>query len=354
MNLVNLNIQSLKPDTMKKYLVFCLMAFFVPGLSAQQPITLNFDTHALKNESKNEMKLCKYADPGNGGENVIWNFSALEELNNFTGNITSSYHSVNNTTFPDANTDLEEFNNHFYFRVEDNRIEQLGYTTNNNSDVVILDKPFVKMQYPFTYGNEISGKFSGIETVNNTTGSINGFYKIAADGYGTLILPGNFMVENTLRIKTSKIYEREINSNSQKLEIITYRWYTKSYRYPLLVLTQIKSGVNTSTQAAFNNDVSLPLDFNTRGANSSNVFEVFPNPADKYFTIQFNLDEETTVNFDVFDLSGKKLLNVCNSDMISGWHSIRINLPETGLTKGSYLLKATIGNTVQTQEIIIL
>ena len=128
---------------MKKLYSLFILAFFITAGFAQKPISLNYETHAIKSEANNSMQLCKYVDPGTGGEHISWDFSNLEATNDFTGFVQSAYYSVNSALFPLANTELQEFTNQFYFKITENSIEQYGYSSKDNSVIIKFDKPFV-------------------------------------------------------------------------------------------------------------------------------------------------------------------------------------------------------------------
>ncbi|MCK7537571.1 MAG: hypothetical protein MZV63_44760 [Marinilabiliales bacterium] len=65
----------------------------------------------------------------------------------------------NGLDIPEANTVLEEFGVKFFFKSNGNIMEQYGTVTANT--ITKYDKPFVKMVFPFDYGDVYSGDFSG-------------------------------------------------------------------------------------------------------------------------------------------------------------------------------------------------
>jgi hypothetical protein len=70
----------------------------------------------------------------------------------------SAYTETNSFDIPEANTILEEFETKFYFRASNDKIEQFGSVSKNNT-ITKYDKPFVKMVFPFNYGDTYSGNF---------------------------------------------------------------------------------------------------------------------------------------------------------------------------------------------------
>ncbi|MBN2212958.1 MAG: T9SS type A sorting domain-containing protein [Bacteroidales bacterium] len=342
---------------MKKTTVIFISLLAAIQLQAQNIVILNFETHALKGESDNNMQLCKYVLPGDDGENIIWDFSGIEKTNAFTGFVKSSYHSVNSQIFPQANTELQEFNNRFYFRIADNRIEQVGYASKDNTVVTAFDKPFVKMVYPFTMGDHFEGIYGGLYKTGTQSSVIRGNYLVEADAYGTLILPENFIVANTLRVKTMKNYTYQINGSDHLFEITTYRWYCDWYRYPLLVLTRITSTVNNSTsvinQAAYNNQLSIPATTISKRILGDRLFEVYPNPTNRLLRICYSVKDGGRVSFVLYNLSGAEIKILYDEDMTEGTYHLESDLTDEGLSEGVYLLKADIAGHIQAQQIIL-
>jgi len=67
------------------------------------------------------------------------------------------------------------------------------------------------------------------------------------------------------------------------------------------------------------------------------LLKVFPNPFTKAFTLQFSLDQATTMNINLYSVDGKLLQRVSNNAMMSpGIHQLEIKTGE--LSSGLYLL----------------
>ena len=71
-----------------------------------------------------------------------------------------AFNSPNSSDIPEANTVLEEYETKFYFKTTDALIEHYGTVSKNNT-ITKYDEPFVKMVFPFNYGDSYSGIFSG-------------------------------------------------------------------------------------------------------------------------------------------------------------------------------------------------
>ena len=66
---------------MRKLLLIALTLLISASLYAQT--VLQFQTHGLVADHKNEMKLTKYTEPGAQGKNVVWDFRTLELTRDF-------------------------------------------------------------------------------------------------------------------------------------------------------------------------------------------------------------------------------------------------------------------------------
>jgi hypothetical protein len=313
--------------------------------TSAQPV-LSYNHHALKAGVNNPMSYCDYLEPGPGGNNRTWDFSDLHFNRLFTGYLKNSTMTQTGASFTQSNTELAEFDSRFYFRVDANRVEQYGYSSADGKIQIRYDIPFVKMKFPFCYGNSYSGTFSGTTYCSGTeSGSITGTYSVEADAYGTLILPSNTVYESTLRIRTEKSYSSIINQQSQEVHIITYRWYNESHRYPLLVLTEysVKSGENTTVnhQAAYNNNA---IHFISPVVEESAL--LYPNPTSSYLGLEFTVIAPGTIYFTISDMSGKVLRTFSEDISTGGLHTYDLSDKISGLSPSTYFLSIMNGEEI--------
>ncbi|MCY7409097.1 MAG: T9SS type A sorting domain-containing protein, partial [Chitinophagales bacterium] len=64
---------------------------------------------------------------------------------------------------------------------------------------------------------------------------------------------------------------------------------------------------------------------------------IYPNPANDFATIKFNLQQTSLVNLKIYDLNGKKVQTIINKELEPGNHEELINI--SSLTSGMYLFK---------------
>ncbi len=285
---------------MKKLYIIPILIMFVINLQAQ--FLMKSNTHILRAGDEHYFNITNNVGPGEGGDSKIWDFSKLENKSTLTSYMYSAFTTPNSNDIPEANAILEEYETKFYFKVTDNIIEQYGTVSKNNT-ITKYDKPFVKMVFPFNYGDTYSGDFSGtIEGQNNYNASFSGTYQLDADAYGTLILPGNITHKNVIRIKTTK--EQCYKGNSCNCKTVSYKWYIPNVRYPVLTIIQSQTAKQTKTiRTAY-----YPKVKNTIENNSNNELlfaenikaNIYPNPFLREFKLDYTLNKNSNVIIEIY------------------------------------------------------
>lgn len=331
---------------------FLASILFLSAIANAQ-VTLTYETHALAADNLNNMKLTEWVEPGMGGENQAWDFSNLVASKDFQGSIVYSYETPKGNMFPDANVELNEFGNSFYFKLTDNVLEQYGLVNSSGKLVINYDRPFVKMKYPFAYGDFFSGSYGGSYAFASVNANIEGVYSVEADGYGSLKLPGNKFVENTLRVKTIREYDRNYGTRTTHMKVTTYRWYANDIRFPLLVLTTMESTTNgkkhTSYQAAYRENISTDV---VKPALAGNSLNVYPNPFKTTFNLSYKVEKEGRVLIEIFDNAGRLVHTVTDETKAADTYSVELSNGELGLAKGLYIVKTTINGVTETKQLV--
>jgi len=333
---------------MKKIIISFLIAILFVFAAFSQ-ISIQYSVHAIQAGIDNPMSYCSYVEPGQSGANISWDFSELKFEKPFTGFVKNSQFSGNQILFPKANTELGEFDSRFYFDVNEKETNQYGYVSADGNTKEIYSVPFVKMKYPFTFGDAYSGVFAGIyEYSDKLKGDISGTYSVEADAYGSLFLPGNVKYENVLRIKTSKIYKMIFPKSSEEISVTTYRWYNSVYKYPLLVLTEYTTrtgeNVNIDHQAAYNSNA-----INTKSISNSpdhlGVMSLFPNPVRNSLIFKADFLNAGDLHFEICDISGKQIKSFNRQIAETGACEFDISTEISDLRPATYILVAMKGTT---------
>ena len=325
----------------KLYFLFCLSLF---AFTVQAQFLMKSNTHLLRTGDEHYFIIANNANPGLEGADIIWDFSNLEERSNLTSYMYSAYTTEKSAEIPEANAVLEEFGNKFYFKVTDGIIEQYGTVTKNNT-ITKYDEPFVKMVFPFNYGDQYSGNYSGVvEGKNNYQAVFSGTYTLEADAFGTLKLPGNIVYNDVVRIKTEK--QQCYNNQNCNCSVISYKWYSQNVRYPLLTIIQNKTSqgvkpTRTAYYAKAENDLS-------ENKNESFISEnikalVYPNPFKDEFKIDYTIQKDADVLIAIYDNSGKRVSSISRLNQKAGNYSETINTNKVGEQLGMYHIRIIAG-----------
>ncbi|SBW07184.1 BACON domain-containing protein [uncultured Dysgonomonas sp.] len=191
-------------------------------------------------------KQVEYVNPGPAGENVVWDFSKLNIINdNYTVSyslppieLQSNSYILGRTYFDIATTEpnslivCTEHNTMYYFQVKNNQLQAYGH----ENPVVVLDynPRMISAQYPTYYNNSYKYNYKSSHLYSGTVWGYNqGYMEMKADGYGSVKFPDG-IVNNVIRTKNSQLISDGISPSIDSDKVMTiYRWYAKGYRYPI-------------------------------------------------------------------------------------------------------------------------
>jgi len=339
---------------MKKiYLTSVLLASLSFNLSAQ--FLMKSNSHMLRAGDEHYFNITNNVERGAKGQSVIWDFSTLQNQSTLTSYMYDAYNTYNTADIPEANTILEEYDTKFYFKTSEGIIEQYGTVTKNNT-ITKFDKPFVKMVFPFNYGDTYSGDFSGtIEGTNNYIANFAGSYFLEADAYGTLILPGNIRYENVFRIKTVK-EQFYTNNNTCNCATISYKWYSEDVRYPLLTIIQNQNSNGTKTiRSAYYSKAGNKsyIDIQNKKLISESIeASIYPNPFKDEFKLDYRITSDSDVLIEIYDNSGKKISIIQKGNQKAGYYTETINSSNLGDQLGLYHIRIISGSDVVSKTVI--
>jgi hypothetical protein len=337
---------------MKKIYIFISCLVLSATILRSQTV-LTFSNQGLVPRTSHDFYFTTNQDEGASGANVIWDFSNLTPANkNLTSHMLNPSNLEKSGEIPEANTVIEEFGNLFYFKVSQNIIEQYGTVGCNT--VTKYDVPFVKLKFPFAYGDKASGNYSGIQESNNIKTPVAGKYEISADAYGTLILPGNISINSVLRVKQIRTFE----VGNPNLTEITYRWYTDDVRYPLLVIIKFQNGKEsyvsqTAVYAHAGNRNKSATSLSYLDLEPIKDFSVFPSPYHDKLTISYELGKKGNVIINLYDISGKFSRTILSkTQQEAGNHTISLSNDEFSLMPGIYYVRLTLDNNSYMKKIV--
>ncbi len=331
-----------------------------------------------------------YKDPGREGENVIWDFSKLKSVNDQYRLVYKKPYLLNDSTYKmgkdlfkvkevDPSTLVLgiEHNTMYYFKQNENKLEILGHE--NPTTLLHYTTPMVASVYPTDYGQSYTSQYKSEGLYSKripfeSQGSIN----ITADAFGMIILPSGDTIEHIIRTKTVQIIHEVVKSKKpQNVNIVseTYKWYAKGYRYPVFESIKTYHQEDSLQAKAFKTSFFFPpqehlyldddkenlavLDslWNLKhplqpetGSSDTEIagnfsYNFYPNPVESQLTIEYYLENATTVNISLYAMDGKLLKNIAVGKKDKGLHTEYLDC--STLSKGTYILHIeTTGKSV--------
>jgi hypothetical protein len=257
--------------------------------------------------------------PGDGGENITWDFSSSIEANGpiiLRTLVSPDVYAPLSDEFPGSNiANVGADNNPDFYTINTQGILFQGSLINfsGTNYVLYYDNPITNFVFPTTYQSSFVDTFHGSYPSFPTYLQINGTFSGNCDGYGTLIMPNGNTYQNVLRIKYNYVITNTITENgvtrTDSIAEEYYDWIGQDITYPILAIgTRI---TNLATSAT--NDTLKYIRIKTAQnltTNVSNIKETSlsasPNPTSGICLINLPLSNE---NFQVIvhDMLGKTI-----------------------------------------------
>jgi len=200
----------------------------------------------------------EYKDPGRSGENVLWDFSKLTSIDD---GYTLSYASRDSSITITGT----EHRTMYYYSLSGDSLLCRGYE--NPTTLMINERPELLLRFPVHYGDSTVSYYNGNgKYCDRLKISAMGTVSSHADAYGMIVLPDGDTLKNVIRVRTIKriadgtellffhkknapkvfvtndSIDYRLANDTVLMEVETYRWYTKGYRYP--VFETVKSITN--------------------------------------------------------------------------------------------------------------
>ncbi len=86
-------------------------------------------------------------------------------------------------------------------------------------------------------------------------------------------------------------------------------------------------------------------------ADNTIEMSIYPNPVASEATISFNIEETSQVSYQVYDLSGRMVMNNVLGTYTQGAHTANFNVEN--LTAGTYIIKVQAGSTANTAKVVV-
>ncbi|QIK52891.1 T9SS type A sorting domain-containing protein [Dysgonomonas sp. HDW5B] len=336
-----------------------------------------------------------YKDPGREGENVIWDFSKLKSINDGYRLVYKKPYLLNDSTYkmgkdlfkvkevdPSSLVLAIEHNTMYYFKQNENKLEILGHE--NPTTLLHYTTPMIASVYPTDYGQSYTSQYKSQGLYSKripfeSQGSLN----ITADAFGMIILPSGDTLEHIIRTKTVQIIHEVVKSKKpQNFNIVseTYKWYAKGYRYPVFESIKTYHQEDSLQAKAFKTsfffppgehlyldddkenlavldslwNIKHPLQPET-GSSDTEIagnfsYNFYPNPVESQLTIEYYLENATTVTISLYAMDGKQLRNITVGKKDKGLHTEYMDF--STLAKGTYILRIEANHQAVSDKII--
>jgi hypothetical protein len=321
----------------------------------------------------------EWKNPGREGQNVVWDFSSLQAVNDEYSIEYSEPPLLGDTIFvmgldslsSDSLRALITSTEHYtmYYQMFDgNRLWTLGHE--NPTNLLHYTEPLLSGVFPLAFGDKDAQNYVA-EGFYSSTDSVStcGNVKIEADAEGMLLLPSGDTVKNVLRVKTVQRIENKIKVADNIGDTIfvsrdtvvvshlrNYKWYAKGYRYPVFETVQIRENRDAQNEREIfgtsffyppqehfyleTDEENLAVLDSLENANADPwaglLYNYFPNPVKTYLDVELFLPRDANVIIKIHSQTGITMLNENKGYFSEGLHHIRINLPS--LAVGNYTL----------------
>jgi len=345
---------------MKKLYILSLLLFVAASISAQVILTYK-DNALLAGDSVNSKEI-QFMSPGNSGPDQIWDFSKIQFIGDNPVSLASEMSPTRNEGPDNSNIVLNDHGYQYYLHVNENNLEELGLISKDYS--FVFSDPMLKMKYPFYYGENFTDKYSGTGTYRESRKvEISGDYTVAADGYGTLILPDRIL-KNAMRLRIEEKGVQVNPCNSIERTILRYVWYVPSTRYAVLgfstseYTTTDMAPVVSKTGFINQNmcksgDLTSATDDLDAGDLAESSIVLYPNPFSKKLSYNYFLRKLTPVSVELMDITGRKMADlITNQIQPEGLHTGEIDATVHNLKMGVYYLRFTFGKKMVVSKIV--
>lgn len=385
---------------MKTGIIFISLLFIFNKVSVQHILTKEYN--APRATDIIQKQRVEYKNPGQAGKNILWNFSKLKTID--------KTYTLTYTQYKDSIIGTEH-NTMYYYGLRGDSLLLFGYE--NPTTITKNIQPELLIKFPINYNDSTKSYFySKGKYCNKVKLSTMGTIQTKSDAYGMMLLPNGDTLKNVMRIRTIKrmVEGSEIMSLSKTktvnstipidsinyrlandsvlLEIETFRWYEKGYRYP--VFETVKSSVlkNSKEKQFFHiaffyppqehfylnedpKNLAILEEIEAKQNSNSNKkrktenedqkqshsdldnvfnYNIYPSPVENELSIEYYVPKDMPVGIYLYNIQGQSLF--CEYHPIQNWGLYSLNINMNKYTAGVYVLKMQIGTHVINRTII--
>jgi hypothetical protein len=303
--------------------------------------------------------------PKNTGAGSTWNFSAFTISTNTAGSTYTTASSVpSSSLFASANlaefTSSGDINYWKSATTPTTQFEMHGSYNPAGIEINFSSNPLIVAVWPIGFGSSTTDVATGSVSVSSQTGTAASTITTMGSGTGTLILPVSVSYTNVVQVKMTQTVHIEAGTfpTSATIHVTStdYTYYNATQKYPLVTVnyevqtnsTIAGPGTPTVTAKIYVNGSATV----TTGINEINfdaAFDMFPNPAKEFFTVNLINTNNDLGTIEVYNELGQlsKRVDLGNESTIATKVSV------TDLKPGVYFVKTKLGDRTTTKKLII-
>jgi hypothetical protein len=156
----------------------------------------------------------------------------------------------------------------------------------------------------------------------------------------------NLQVTFTNNSTNATTYIWDFGDGSASLQANPTHNYAQPGNYTVRLIAENDNCADTTTLTV---SVTVGIEENEKSA--FNSVKLYPNPAANWFLVGMDLVENSDIQVNVFDLTGKLMVSVNEEKMMSGPQLLKINLSD--LQNGLYLVQIKAEKAVVTRRLMI-
>jgi len=353
---------------MKYILSFLITTLISYGLSAQITITdddMPSTGDTIRTSSSVNFGMINYEETG---DDFTWDFSQLtpfsQDVDTFVSVsqtpllyqlmfLTSANLAHKGMGFPQfPGYEVTDYYDFYKSSSSDYKLVGFGATLNGIPIPNKFDEADKIFQFPLENGN-VDSSMAEHSISFPSLGYFGGWKKRVnyADGYGTLITPyGTF---ETLRIKSMVQQYDSVYIDSLGFglpiyqEYVEYKWLGNGYGLPLCTVKD--DGLITSISYI---DSVRNLTVGLVEQIVENTINIFPNPAKQDFTLEMILTEKSSIDLQIFDITGRLVKSV-HEDKSSSIYRRTFDPHDLQMSPGIYFINITVNRKFLKEKIII-
>ena len=288
------------------------------------------------------------------GPNCVWDYSNLIGLfPMITTTFVSPSSVITATNYPGTTLVQKQGSTYYFLKSVDSPGEQteiLGAETGSLN--LNFSNSAIASKYPMAYASTFTDNVSGAFTFS-VNGTFTGTISTEIDGYGDLLLPGDVLLGNLLRVKSVQSLNLIVGFFPVGTAVqTTYSYFHASYKFPVLNITYTSISFLTNppivTANVTGNSKALVVGVEEVNMNIAEL-SIFPNPAHKELRIKFDNPTKKSYIVELSDALGRGILRQETGNTSEVEHVLHLeNLP-----KGLYLLKISQGGSSFQKKIVV-